>query len=126
MKAERLREYGELMFGPRWQSPLAEALSVARRKPLQQAQINKWLKAGVTPRWAEMWIHISAVERRARLDQRVIKLGVLIAEDFTRLRESCSFCGEASGQDAFREPEEPVQESGPQPGPDPTPRKVRN
>ncbi|PZP68386.1 hypothetical protein [Methylorubrum populi] len=88
-KAE-LHEYGLTLFGERYQSRFAAALTAVRGKPVSQTQVSQWVAGPDGQRDPPLWLlplvlHVARRER-ADLEQRMRHLDWLLQRDDRRAR----------------------------------------
>ena len=75
-----LRFVGELLFGERWQTPLALGLGQARGKMLSPATVHRWsMGERSIPEWVEHALLIILDNGRRDLDRRARMAGALTA-----------------------------------------------
>lgn len=88
-KAE-LDEYGRLLFGERYQSKFAAALTAVRGSPVSQTQVSQWVAGPDGQRNPPLWllplVLLVAQRERAGLEQRARQLDWLIRRDDRRAR----------------------------------------
>ena len=66
-----LRYVGELLFGAKWQSPLADCLSEIRGKELSPATVHRWTTSSRSiPGWVETALYVALDRAHRDLDQR--------------------------------------------------------
>lgn len=118
-RRDRVEKIGKAIYGPLWQTQLAEALAKATGRPLGRARVAQWMltekpapvdptqKAPEPPKPVPAWVMVAlpaiAREGAARLRRQANELDALAAE-------------EGAPPGAQGEPEadgEPPQESGP-------------
>ena len=62
---------GELLFGTKWQTPLAGILSEIRGKELSPATVHRWTTSSRTiPNWVESALYTALVRTHEDLDRR--------------------------------------------------------
>jgi hypothetical protein len=80
-----LRFVGEILFGERWQTPLAQSLGEARGKPLSPATVHRWSMARRSiPDWVED--ALAFVLENSQRD--LIRRGAIAGAIATRMRNS--------------------------------------
>jgi hypothetical protein len=68
MAPDRLRKFGELLFGIRWQTELAKALAVSDRT------VRRWLSGDMqVPTGVDEELKIMLVKRRAAIEEVLIR-----------------------------------------------------
>jgi len=78
-----LRFVGELLFGERWQSPLAQGLGATRGKTLSPATVHRWsMGLRTIPGWVGEALLVLIENGRRELDRRASVAGALA----TRIR----------------------------------------
>lgn len=93
-----LRFVGELMFGERWQTPLAQKLGAIRGRPLSPATIHRWsTQTRSIPAWVERALELCLAEVQADLHHRASEVSALAG----RLRGR-SHPGPAGGKTALQ------------------------
>ena len=66
-----LRYVGELLFGSKWQTPLADCLSEIRGKELSPATVHRWTTSSRSiPLWVENALYVALDRAQRDLDQR--------------------------------------------------------
>ncbi|UYW28230.1 hypothetical protein OKC48_06835 [Methylorubrum extorquens] len=116
MTKKDLHEYGELMFGPRFQPRLAAILSHYRGKTVSQAQVSQWL-AGPDgqrdpPEWLEPLVVRAAIQMRHELLARAETLEALNMGHFRRNVMKHGFMGanvEFARDDDYVDPDATVK-----------------
>ena len=73
-----LRFVGELLFGERWQTPLANGLGAARGKTLSPATVHRWsMERRSIPDWVEGALVAILEDGHTDLDRRAKLAGAL-------------------------------------------------
>ncbi|MEE7475895.1 hypothetical protein [Methylobacterium hispanicum] len=125
-KAE-LHEYGLLLYGERYQSKFAAALTTVRGSPVSQTQVSQWVAGPDGQRNPPLWllplVLRVAQRERADLEQRARHLDWLLKRDERRARRLVSMAErDARVGELLKSPPEPSPEPDPEDdGPDLTP-----
>ena len=82
-----LRAVGELLFGERWQTPMAARLGAIRGKALSPATIHQWTtQKRSIPAWVREALSVTLDEARSDMETRAEIAGVVAR----RMRETAA------------------------------------